>query len=204
MYNIKELILYYKEDKMQKSIEVEFKSLLTEEEYNRLMKQFEGNRTDFQTNHYFDTPRFSLKAHSTSLRVREREELELTLKRKKGYSILEMTEPITNEQFEDFKNGGFIPSDEIASELANIIGEQKLVNFMSLSTLRMYFPYSNGILFIDKSTYLGVVDYELEYEAKSYYQGKKEFIEIINELGIQYKKAEKKIKRAYNAYKLYG
>jgi len=47
---------------MQKSIEVEFKTMLTEEEYNRLMKQFEGNKTDFQTNHYFDTPRFSLKA----------------------------------------------------------------------------------------------------------------------------------------------
>lgn len=189
---------------MQKSIEVEFKTMLTEEEYNRLMKQFEGNKTDFQTNHYFDTPRFSLKAYKTSLRVRERENFEITLKRKKGYSMLELTEPITREQFEEFKNGGPLPSEDIANEILPIIGDQKLVNFMSLSTLRMYLPYKNGYLFIDKSTYLGVVDYELEYEAKSYYQGKQEFIEIINELGIQYKKADKKIKRAYNAYKLYG
>ena len=66
----------------------------------------------------------------------------------------------------------------------------------------MYFPYNNGVLFIDKSTYLGITDYELEYEAKSYHGGKKEFVEIISELGIQYRKADKKIKRAYNAYKV--
>lgn len=107
--------------------------------------------------------------------------------------MLELTEPITREQFEEFKNGGPIPSEDIANEILPIIGGQKLVNFMSLSTLRMYLPYKNGYLFIDKSTYLGVVDYELEYEAKSYYQGKQEFIEIINELGIQYKKADKKL-----------
>ena len=41
---------------------VEFRTLLSEEEYNRLMERFKGNRMDLQTNHYFDTKRFSLKA----------------------------------------------------------------------------------------------------------------------------------------------
>jgi len=83
----------------------------------------------------------------------------------------------------------------------NLIGNQKINNFLSLSTLRMFFSYNNGVLFIDKSQYLGITDYELEYEAKSYHAGKKEFVQIINELGIQYRKSEKKVKRAYNAYK---
>lgn len=69
---------------MHTNTEVEFKTLLSKEEYERLMELFKGNRTDFQTNHYFDTPRFSLKALDASLRVREREDLELTLKRKKA------------------------------------------------------------------------------------------------------------------------
>lgn len=189
---------------MPKSIEIEFKTLLTEKEYNRLMKQFAGNPTDLQTNHYFDTPRFSLKAHGVSLRVRERDNLEITLKQKKRYETLETTDQITKEQFEDFKNGGEIPSAEITTQLQPIVKNQRLVNFMSLSTLRMYFPYNKGVLFIDKSSYLGVVDYELEYEATSYYQGRQEFIEIIRELDIKYKKSDKKIKRAYNAYKIYG
>ena len=65
----------------------------------------------------------------------------------------------------------------------------------------MFFPYKKGILFIDKSTYLGITDYELEYEAKNYHDGKKEFVQLIGELQIQYKKSEKKVKRAFNAYK---
>jgi uncharacterized protein YjbK len=186
---------------MQKSVEVEFKTLLSKEEYERLMEQFKGNRMDLQTNHYFDTSRFSLKALDASLRVRERESLELTLKRKKGYIIQEFNLPITKEIFEEIKTTGVLPEGELKNEVNNLIGEQKINNFLSLSTLRMFFSYNNGVLFIDKSHYLGITDYELEYEAKSYHAGKKEFVQIINELGIQYRKSEKKVKRAYNAYK---
>lgn len=186
---------------MQKSTEVEFKTLLTREEYERLMDKFKGNRTDLQTNHYFDTSRFSLKALDASLRVRERDTFELTLKKKKGYTIQEFTLPINEEVFNVIKETGYVPDSELKNELIPIIGEQKLNNFLSLSTFRMFFPYKKGILFIDKSSYLGVTDYELEYEAKNYHDGKKEFIQIIGELQIQYKKSEKKIKRAFNAFK---
>ena len=55
---------------MQKNLEVEFKSLLTKEEYERLISKFEGSRSDLQTNLYFDTSRFSLKAIDCSFRVR--------------------------------------------------------------------------------------------------------------------------------------
>ena len=187
---------------MQKGTGVEFKSLLTPEEYERLFQMFTGNQTDVQTNHYFDTPRFSLKALDTSLRVKERESLELFMKRKKGYSINELSLPITREQLEEIRETGVIPFPEFQSELTPLIGDQKLINFLSLSTHRLFLQYKNGILFIDKSEYLGVIDYEIEYEATSYHQGKKEFIELINELNIHYKKSDKKLKRAFNAYKL--
>jgi len=186
---------------MQKAVEVEFKTLLTKEEYDRLMEQFKGNRMDLQTNHYFDTSRFSLKALDASLRVRERDSLELTLKRKKGYIIQEFNLPINKEIFEEIKSTGILPEGELKNEVASLVGDQKVNNFLSLSTLRMFFTYKNGILFIDKSHYLGITDYELEYEAKSYHAGKKEFVQIIGDLGLQYKKSEKKVKRAYNAYK---
>ena len=109
------------------------------------------------------------------------------------------TQPISREEFETLKETGIIPEGEIASETATILGTQKINNFMSLSTHRVFLPYKNGVLFIDKSSYLGLVDFELQYEAKNYHCGKQEFIAIIGELGIQYKKSEKKIKRAYNA-----
>ncbi|MGD9604725.1 MAG: CYTH domain-containing protein [Bacilli bacterium] len=186
---------------MHTNTEVEFKTLLSKEEYGRLIELFKGNRSDFQTNHYFDTPRFSLKALDASLRVRERDDLELTLKRKKGYSMQEYTIPIDADTFKEIRTTGVVPESDIKNELISLIGSQKLVNFLSLSTLRMYMPYKTGVLFIDKSDYLGTTDYELEYEAKTYSGGKKEFIQIINELEIQYRKSDKKIRRAYNAYK---
>lgn len=186
---------------MKKEPEIEFKSLLTKDEYLKLMEKFKGNRTNVQTNHYFDTPRFSLKAYEASLRVREREDFEMTLKKKKGYALIECTVPISKEDFEELKQTGVVKNQELMAELSPLIGSQKVENFLSLQTFRMYLPYGNGILFIDKSKYLGFVDYELEYEAKSYHQGKQEFIALINELEIQYKKADKKIARAFNAYK---
>ena len=63
---------------MEKNTDVEFKSLITKEEYDRLIKQFKGSKQDFQTNHYFDTVRFSLKALDVSVRVRERDDISLT------------------------------------------------------------------------------------------------------------------------------
>ena len=182
---------------MQKGTDVEFKSLLTENEYNKLLDFFTNAKSDFQTNHYFDTKRFSLKALNASLRVRERENFELTFKRKKGYSTDLKSVTITKEEFETLKETGVVDKEELASDISNLIKDQKLVNFLSLSTLRYYVPYGNGILNIDKSEYVGITDYEIEYSSKNYHQGKADFIKIISEFGIQYKKSDKKIKRAY-------
>ena len=183
------------------STEAEFKTLLTKEEYDRLFEKFKDNHIDYQTNHYLDTTRFTLKACDASLRVRERDVMTLTLKRRKSYGIQEHSLQITKEMFEEIKETGCLPDGTLNNEVLNIIGTQKLVNFMSLSTKRLFFYYGSGILFIDKSTYLGITDYELEYEAKNYQDGKKEFIQLLLDLNVKYKRAEKKIKRAYNALK---
>ena len=178
---------------------VEFRTLLSEEEYNRLMERFKGNRMDLQTNHYFDTKRFSLKAHDASLRVKEREDFILVLKKKKGYNLHEFQLPITKETFEEIRKTGTVPEGEIYNELLPLIGSQKLFNFLSLSTLRLFFAYKNGILYIDKSQYLGQTDYEFIYETSS--RNLKEFVKLIGEFELKYKKTEKKIRRAFKAYK---
>ena len=188
---------------MQKkqNAEAEFKSLLTEEEYNYLIKQFPNAKTDLQTNHYFDTPRFSLKALDASLRVRERNDFSMTYKRQKGYSIDVKTCDITREDFDKIRETGVVHIEEIANDLANVIKDQKVFNFLSLSTFRTYLPYEDGVLNIDRSEYCGIVDYEIEYSSRSYHQGKDTFVKFINDYGIKYKKSDKKIKRAFNAYK---
>ncbi len=186
---------------MQGTTQAEFKTLLTKQEYDRLMEEFKGSRIDYQTNHYFDTSTFSLKACDASLRVRERDNLVLIYRKKKSYNTDEKTNEISREEFEEIKNTGRLIPCDVANEVSQIIGTRKVINFMSLSTKRLCFPYKGGVLFVDESTYLNVTDYELEYEAKTYDNGKKEFVQLLCQLGVKYKKADKKIQRAYNALK---
>lgn len=188
---------------MQSGTQVEFRTLLSKEEYTRLVAKFKNiSKFDVQTNHYFDTSRFSLKASETSLRVRERDNvLEFTLKRKKGYNIQEYRQTITREEFNETKETGILPVGTVKNEVESIVANQKIENFMSLSTKRICFIYGNGVIFLDENSYLDVVDYELEYEAKTLHEGKEEFIQLVKDFQIKYRKTEKKIRRAYNALK---
>lgn len=196
---------------MQKSREL--RSLLSLEEYRFLLKKFPESKSDVQTNHYYDTPRFSLKAQDMLLKVKEREGFfELSFKYKKAYQNNEISKTITKEELEQINRNGMLAYPDIMAELANVIKEQKVVNFLSLSTTRNYSSYASGVLFIDQNCFcfptiinddkmISVTDYEIEYEAKSYDDGLNEFINLIKDYNLVYKKTEKKIKRAYNTYK---
>lgn len=186
---------------MSKEIEIEFKTLLTKEEYVNLCTKFADKRGNLQINYYFDTPRFTLKASEIGLRVRKSDKYVMTLKRKKGYALQEINETISEEVFQQFLKDGIIPVEEIRNELEDVLKGQKVINYMSLSTFRIGFPYKKGTIAIDKCKYVDTVDYELEYEATSYEGGKREFVEIVREFGIVYKKSKPKIKRAYDALK---
>ena len=182
---------------------VTFKTLLDESEYNKLAEKYSDKPSNLQTNYYFDTSRFTLKASEIALRVKKRDNnnYELCLRRKKGYNKVEINQVITDEEFENFVKTGTLPSEEIRNELCDIIKDQTLVNYMSFSTYRIFFPHEKGTVAIDKCEYLGITDYELEYSAPSYDLGKKNFIELVKSLKIAYKKGDVKIKRAYTALK---
>ena len=186
---------------MAKELAVEFKTLLTKTEYLRLSKLHTDKQSNLQINYYFDTPRFTLKASDIGLRVRKRDKYELTLKRKKGYVLQEINEELTEEQFKEFIETGIIPSENINNELNDIIKGQSIVNYMTLSTFRIFYPYKNGMVYIDKCEYVDTIDYEMEYSTSNYDEGKRVFIELVKENNIVYKKSQPKIKRAYEALK---
>lgn len=186
---------------MSKELEIEFKTLLTKEEYVSLCTMFSDKQRNLQTNYYFDTSRFTLKASEIGLRVRKSDKYVMTLKRKKGYALQEINETITEEQLQTFIQTGIIPVEEIQNELVDILKGQILKCYMTFSTYRISFPYKKGIVAIDKCKYVDTIDYELEYEATSYDAGKREFVELVRELGVTYKKSQPKMKRAYDALK---
>lgn len=184
---------------MAKDITAEFKTLLTKEEYDNLYEKFKSHPGNLQVNYYFDTKRFTLKATDAVLRVKSRDGLTLTLERKKGYNFVRIDEEITEEQFTNFVETGEIPNEKIAQEVAEIIKGQKIINFMSLSTYRISMPYKKGKLSLDKCEYVNTIDYELEYEVTNRNIGKLDFIQIIKDNNIAYKKSQLKLKRAYDA-----
>lgn len=186
---------------MPKDAITEFKTLLTKAEYERILKTLNKKDGNTQTDYYFDTKRFTLKASESELRVKEKDNLLLRVERKRGYNRVRVEEPITKEQFESFKTTGVIPIQKIANEINDIVKDQKIVNFLTISTYRVSFIYNGnrGKVSIDKCKYLDKVDYELEFEAPNREAGKNDFVAIIKEYNITYKKSQIKIKRAYDA-----
>lgn len=70
----KELFFKRSAHTMTQEIEIEFKNIVTEEEFNTLCKSFSIEVFTKQVNHYFETPDFSLKAGS-ALRIRHKGKL---------------------------------------------------------------------------------------------------------------------------------
>ena len=184
---------------MAKEITAEFKTLLTKAEYDRIYETIKEHPGNLQTNYYFDTKRFTLKATDAVLRVKHRETYTLTLERKKGYNFIRIDEEMTEEEFKDLVENGIIHNEKIANEVNDIIKGQKIINFMNLATYRISVPYKKGKLSLDRCEYVNTIDYELEYEVANRNTGKLEFVQIIKDYNIAYKKSQVKLKRAYDA-----
>jgi len=187
-------------NKLSQTIEIEFKNLLTIDEFTKLKSYFNVKEEDFfsQENHYFDTKDFILKEYKMALRVREKNnQLELTLKQPLATGLLETNEVITNEQFEQLKRGNF-PIGQISQILSSYIPQLNKIEFFgTLKTFRHELPFKNGLLVLDKSIYLGIEDYELEYEVSDEKEGAIHFQALINELGITQKHTHNKVMRFY-------
>ena len=96
---------------MSQSIEIEFKNLLSIEEFNKMISYFQLSDDDFfrQINHYFDTKDFALKNLGCALRIREKKEyFEMTLKQPHPDGLLETTQTLTEKEANDLLNGGLI------------------------------------------------------------------------------------------------
>ena len=201
------MMLGYNKDNLIKGVmmmenkpSISFKTLLTKEEYDRLVLKFNTGSFDYQTNYYFDTDRFSLKAKNASLRIRKRDDLEVILKVPNKYRTEIYNEKITEDHFKEILKKEIVDLENITRPLVAIIGDQKVHNFISLATKRLIVKYQNGILFIDENKYFDKVDFDLEYITKSnFYEGRTEFVNVINDCHISYQKTDKKIKRAFNA-----
>lgn len=186
---------------MKQELEIEFKNLLTKEEFHRLASHFSVKEDDFitQENHYFDTPDFSLKNHGTALRIRKKKETYmLTLKQPYHDGLLESHQPLSSQEASRLLDGDTAITGEIAGLIQQLgIDVTRLVYFGTLATKRSQFPYKEGILVLDHSFYLNKDDYELEFEAADFHVGKQQFNDLLEQFRIPMRHTENKIRRFY-------
>ncbi|SHM41419.1 CYTH domain-containing protein [Gracilibacillus kekensis] len=188
---------------MTQEIEIEFKNLLTKEEYQRLINHFHTSiRTEMiQKNHYFETADFQIKKHHAALRIREKENtFQMTLKQPnpQGAGLLETHANLTSTEATSSLKGNFVAKAEIENALNTMgVSHTDLRYGGMLKTYRIELNYKDTLIVLDKSDYNGHTDYELELEAQEEAYGLKVFNEILSKHSISIRKTANKIERFY-------
>ncbi|CAC96195.1 CYTH domain-containing protein [Listeria innocua] len=187
---------------MVKELEIEFRNLLTKEEYDRLIEDFRIKEDDFfeQTNFYLDTADFGLKERNSALRIRKLEtQYQLTLKTPEARGLMETTQILAADQATAITDGANIPVGPVRDTLKEIgINHEDLQVFGSLKTIRAEKDYKKGLLVFDKNFYGSISDFDLEYEVSDYDKGKEIFDKLLKEYQITNHPAENKVARFYN------
>ena len=177
---------------MATNIEIEAKVLITKPEYEKIVKKYKGEEAkEFdQINYYIDTKNFDLKKVGIGLRIRLLNGVyNLTLKVPMGEGILEKNSIVSKKEYEDLLNNKHFPENDV-SEFIRMLGykTEDLLIVTSLETHRYDVNYGEdgSILSIDKNTYNGVTDYELEMGGTSLLKAKTLLQKICNENGVEY------------------
>lgn len=190
---------------MSSNIEIEAKVLLLKDEYEKIIEKLNLSkyRKIKQTNHYIDTPDRYLKKNGIALRIREKdEEFELTLKTPLSEGLLEKNENISWRDFEKLTENNYFPDGNIKKFLL-ILGVKvdELRVLTSLCTERIIVEYDGYDVALDKNSYSGIVDYELEVESSSMDRARDEVKNILSFCsitGFSFNKVSKQA-RALNA-----
>ncbi|KGR73692.1 CYTH domain-containing protein [Ureibacillus sinduriensis] len=192
---------------MTQELEIEFKNVLTKQQYETLLKKFHVSNEMIvhQTNHYFDTKEFRLKELFSGLRIRvTNKKIVCTLKERTATNThLETTDVITREQADLMLTGRGFFAESVKIRLSQLgVPVEHLHHFGTLSTERVEISHKGGTLVFDHSFYLNCDDYEVEYETNEENRGRKVFENFLKENDIPQKAADKKIARFMSALKM--
>ena len=179
-------------------LEIEFKTMLTKEEHDRLLQFFADISPISQTNHYIDSDQQSIRHAHMAFRARtfNHREAELTLKIPQEVGALELNQNLTPEETENILQNNEFPMGEILETLLQKeIPIQNLKILGSLETIRYEKEDEIGLLALDESHYLGKTDFELEVEVEDFEKGKENFLNFLKQHSIDYKPGKSKIAR---------
>ena len=196
---------------MSLNIECEDRVMISEANYYDILTPLirRSNEHPFilQTNIYIDTEDHYIKNNIGVLRIRIIQPLniELTLKIKNKDGDREYNEPMLFQSYQLFKDKNILPEGEIKNLLINLLKVSDLSAVLSpittLDTRRYEEKIDDYLLVLDKNSYNGIEDYNLEVEAPSVERAKEVMQKYCKEYGIEYKPCKSKSRRALESIK---
>lgn len=187
---------------MSQEIEIEYKTLLTKQEYDNLLFGLDFPPSgEIQINYYFETDTNALKRHQSALRIREKAgNYTLTLKEPHEKGILETHDKLTEDECKQWINDQPVAKQHVEKQLKNLHISISALRFIgSLKTERRSFTQNDLIYVLDKSYYNGLVDYELEIEALSATAGQQALDDVMEQFPIAAPQSITKIERFFNS-----
>ncbi|WEV45442.1 CYTH domain-containing protein [Streptococcaceae bacterium ESL0687] len=187
---------------MTTNLEIEYKSLLSMDEYDRLKKYFSHVPPIRQVNHYLDSTDFIMRENRLALRIRTFDDAaEMTLKVPQAIGNMEHNAKLTLKEAQDMLDQKKI--NENLPQLADILSilrDNKIdINQITvlgkLMTIRQETKTDIGLMALDKNTYASICDYELELEVTDARKGKKDFYNFLAEKNIEFRYAKSKVVR---------
>ena len=188
---------------MSKNIEIEKRVMLTEEQYNDLLRYaltYKSRKEMVLENHYFDDEDLSLRNAHHMLRIRSinDDEFELTIKVKGDKGDLEINEPLNKYEVNNLIRELVIGNEEINNIIKNDTNK-KIKYITSLNTKRIEIEFDNYLFVLDKNYYSSVIDYDLEIESSDLDVAEETIKKYCSEFHLQYSTSYKsKSRRAIN------
>lgn len=192
---------------MKQELEIEFKNMLTHEEYQELLQSEFLNQENpekiTQINYYFDTKDSDLKKQGAALRIRISSSImELTLKSPSDDFLMETNISLDKETASSILNKKelSLSADIFSNEKVDLkdIPKDRIFHlFNSMTTERFEKDEDIHLLVLDKTTYQnGEIDYELEVESQDRKKGKEFFHSFLEKHSVPSRPAHPKIARA--------
>lgn len=183
---------------MSQEIEIEFKHLLTYDQFKHMKESLPFPKTPIvQKNYYFETVDYTLIQQSCALRIREiNGTFVATLKEPHVEGILETHDILSEKEMKAWID--FYPSrtTNISKRLENRHIPLENIHYIGSLTTERYAYHAEHLLYVlDKSTYRNQVDYEVEIESETYCEGKQAYHRLKNKFQLEDKKPITKIER---------
>lgn len=183
-----------------REIEIEFKNLLSKDQYDALYEKYDLSNSEeiINKNFYYDDADESFKKIGAALRIRyTNKKIEMTLKIKGENQNVEINVPLDERYPKEPTVLPILPNEIIAElERMNVKIKTPML-IQKIETLRHEVALEDGLLVLDKTTFINdIVDYELEFETKDYEAGLAAFEKLLKENNIDKNPAKPKIARA--------